>query len=173
MNKEKTDLGPIVSSSHLATGEMPALSEFEFGLILASQAFDRWMVRCMAAAGVSGIGALDILVLHSINHRDRAKTLADICTVLSIEDTHLATYAIRKLEKAGLVESGKQGKEKIVSVTSQGKAACEKYREVREALLVKTAKTLGFSNEAASELAGDLRALSGHYAQAARSAASL
>lgn len=173
MSEEKNLLGPIVSSSHLAVGEMPALSEFEFGLILASHAFNRWVVRCMEAAGVSGISAMDILVLHSINHRGRPKKLADICTVLSIEDTHVATYAIRKLEKAGLVASGKQGKEKIVSVTEAGKQACEKYREVREALLVKTAKTLGLTNEAASELAGELRALSGHYAQAARSAASL
>jgi predicted MarR family transcription regulator len=173
MSKTNSGPGPIVSSSHLASGEMPALSEFEFGLILASQAFDRWVVRCMAAAGVTGISALDVLVLHSVNHRDRPKTLADICMVLSIEDTHVATYAIRKLEKAGLVISGKAGKEKTVSVTKEGEQACERYREVREALLIKTAKTLGLSNQAASELAADLRALSGHYAQAARSAASL
>ncbi len=170
---EGNGVGPIVSSSHLAVGEMPALSEFEFGLILASQAFDRWVVRCMGAAGVTGINALDVLVLHTVNHRGRPKTLADICMVLSIEDTHVATYAIRKLEKIGLVESGKAGKEKTVVVTPQGEQACEQYRKVREALLVKTAKTLGLSNEAASDLAGELRALSGHYAQAARSAASL
>ncbi len=165
--------GPIVSSSHLATGEMPALSEFEFGLILASHAFERWIVRCMAAAGVPGISALEVLVLHSVNHRDRAKTLADICTVLSIEDTHLVTYAIRKLEKAGLVKSGKAGKEKTVSISDEGARACTRYKQIREALLVKTTKTLGLTNEIASYLAGDLRALSGHYAQAARSAASL
>jgi len=169
----ESDLGPIVSSSHLAVGEMPALSEFEFGLILASQAFNRWIVRCMAAAGVVGISAQDVLVLHAVNHRGRAKTLSDICMVLSIEDTHVATYSIRKLEKAGLVKSGKAGKEKTVAITKKGEVACDKYRQIREHLLVKTAKTLGLSNQAASEMAGDLRALSGHYAQAARSAASL
>ncbi|MCA3674350.1 MAG: transcriptional regulator, partial [Methylobacterium sp.] len=41
-------LGPIVSSAHLASGASPSLSEFEFGLILVSHAFERWMVRCMA-----------------------------------------------------------------------------------------------------------------------------
>jgi len=127
----------------------------------------------MAAAGVTGVNAHDVLVLHAVNHRQRSKTLADICMVLSIDDTHVATYAIRKLEKSGLVESGKAGKEKTVSITKKGEEACERYRQIRERLLVKTAKTLGLSNEAASELAGDLRALSGHYAQAARSAASL
>ena len=172
-SEASSGVGPIVSSSHLATGEMPALSEFEFGLILASQAFDRWVVRCMGAAGITGVNALDVLVLHAVNHRERAKTLADICMVLSIEDTHVTTYAIRKLEKMNLVKSGKSGKEKTVIITESGKEACEKYRQVRDALLVKTAKTLGLSNEAASDLAAELRALSGHYAQAARSAASL
>ena len=169
----ETGPGPIVSSSHLASGDMPALSEFEFGLILAGHAFERWMVRCMAAAGVSGLSPLDVLVLHSVNHRNRPKTLADICTVLSIEDTHLATYSIRKLEKAGLVRSGRAGKEKMVEITSKGAHACQRYKDIREELLVRTARTLGLSNEAASALAAELRALSGHYAQAARSAASL
>jgi predicted MarR family transcription regulator len=54
MNKAKTGtrskaIGPIVSSAHLADNANPALSEFEFGLILASNAFQRWIVRCMAA----------------------------------------------------------------------------------------------------------------------------
>ena len=46
------ELGPIVSSAHLATGLMPSLSELEFGLILLGHAFNRWIVRCAAAAGV-------------------------------------------------------------------------------------------------------------------------
>ncbi|HKA80749.1 MAG TPA: transcriptional regulator, partial [Xanthobacteraceae bacterium] len=57
-----SDLGPIVSSAHLATGLMPALSELEFGLILLGHAFNRWMVRCAAAAGIADLSALDVLV---------------------------------------------------------------------------------------------------------------
>ena len=89
-------------------GLMPALSELEFGLILLGHAFDRWMVRCMAAAGVADLSALDVLVLHTVNHRDRPKRLADICLVLNIEDTHLVTYAVKKLQAHGLVASGRQ-----------------------------------------------------------------
>src|ERR1044072_4568570 len=58
------DLGPIVSSAHLASGLMPSLSELEFGLILLGNAFNRWMVRCAAAAGVADLSALEVLVLH-------------------------------------------------------------------------------------------------------------
>ncbi|MEE4238198.1 MAG: winged helix DNA-binding protein [Anderseniella sp.] len=164
---------PVVSSSQLAQGAMPSLSEFEFGLIMASHAFHRWMVRCMAAAGYPGMSALDVLVLFSIHHRSRAKRLADICLVLNVEDTHLVTYAIRKLEAAGLVTSGKSGKEKTVTLTEKGEQACVKYREIREDLLVGTIRSLGLKPEAASELARELRALSGHYDQAARAAASI
>src|SRR5512146_2948564 len=69
-------LGPIVSSAHLASGAMPVLSELEFGMILLDHAFERWMVRCMAAAGVPDLSPLDVLVLHTIAHRARPKRVA-------------------------------------------------------------------------------------------------
>jgi predicted MarR family transcription regulator len=166
-------LGPIVSSGHLASGALPALSEFEFGLILTSHAFERWMVRCMAAAGVKDLSALDVLVLHNVNHRGKAKRLADICLVLNIEDTHVVNYALKKLEKLKLVRAGKAGKEKVVSITPAGEAACLRYREIREALLVKAVMAIGLDAAKLGEVAEKLRALSGHYDQAARSAASL
>ncbi len=37
--------GHIVSSAHLAEGGVVELSEFEYGLIVAGHAFDRWIVR--------------------------------------------------------------------------------------------------------------------------------
>lgn len=166
-------LGPIVSSAHLASGAMPTLSEFEFGMILAGHAFERWMVRCMAAAGVPDLSPLDVLVLHTVNHRGRSKRLADICLVLNVEDTHTVAYAIKKLEALKLVKGGRRGKEKTVEITASGEAACLRYREIREGLLVKTVKATGVDTEALSEIAASLRALSGHYDQAARAAASL
>src|SRR5262245_18365243 len=110
-------IGPIVSSAQLATGALPGLSEVEFGLILAGHAFDRWMVRCMGAAlgplGVPDLSAVEVLVLHTVRHRDRPTKFADICLVLGIEDTHVVSYAIKKLTLAGLVTSKKAGKEKL------------------------------------------------------------
>jgi predicted MarR family transcription regulator len=167
------ELGPIVSSAHLATGLLPSLSELEFGLILLGHAFSRWMVRCAAAAGVADLSALEVLVLHTVNHRGRPKRLADICLVLNVEDTHLVTYAVKKLQTHGLVASGRHGKEKTVAIAAKGEALCRRYREIREALLVKPVRRAGVDEHNLSELAGTMRALSGHYDQAARSAASL
>jgi predicted MarR family transcription regulator len=164
-------LGPVVSSGHLAAGAMPALSELEFGAIMLGHAFHRWMSRCMAAAGIPDLSPMDVLILHNVNHRGRAKKLADICLVLNIEDTHVVTYALKKLERLKLVRGGKLGKEKVVQVTPAGEAVCKRYFEVREALLVKSVLASGIDTAHLSEIAAQLRSLSGHYDQAARAAA--
>ena len=165
--------GPIVSSAHLAEGGSPGLSEVEYGLILASHAFDRWIVRCMAAAGFSGLSPMEIMILHSIRHRDREKKLADICLVLDIEDTHVVTYAIRKLEAAKLLATGRIGKEKTVKITERGSEACKTYAEVRKHLLVDSTANARPSEQTLSETAAILRFISGAFNQAARAAATL
>lgn len=166
-------LGPIVSSAHLASGAMPVLSELEFGMILLDHAFERWMVRCMAAAGVPDLSPLDVLVLHTVAHRARPKRVADICLVLNIEDTHLVTYSLKKLDAHKLLTSAKRGSEKTVSLTAKGNEVVRQYYKVREALLVKSVRSAGMNEERLSEIAALMRALSGHYDQAARAAASL
>ena len=163
----------IVSSAHLADGALPALSELEFGLNMLTHAYGRWMVRCMAAAGVPYLSALGVVILQHVVHRDRPKTIADLCLVLDVEDTHLVTYAAKKLEGLGLVTSGRRGKEKTLSATETGRAACTRYREVREALLTNAVVATGIAPAKLSEIAALLRTLSGHYDQAARAAASL
>ncbi|MDN3555013.1 winged helix DNA-binding protein [Halomonas maura] len=164
--------GPIVSSEHLSRNA-EELSEFEFGMIIASHAFQRWMVRCMTAAGLPELGSLDVLVLHSINHRERAKRQADICLVLNVEDTHTVTYALKKLGKLGLVAGEKHGKETFFRTTDQGRETCQRYAEIREACLVESLSTLGIEREDLHRIAASLRAMSGLYDQAARAAASL
>jgi predicted MarR family transcription regulator len=166
-------IGPIVSSAHLAGGASPALSEVEYGLILASHAFERWIVRCMAAAGFPGLSSMEVMILHSIRHRDREKKLADICLVLDIEDTHVVTYAIRKLEAAGLLSTGRAAKEKTVRVTAKGAEACSRYAEIREHLLVDSTSNARPSEETLSDVAAVLRFMSGAFNQAARAATTL
>ena len=168
-----SSIGPIVSSAHLAEGGSPGLSEVEYGMILASHAFSRWMVRCMAAAGLPGLSATEILILHSVRHRGREKKLADICLVLDIEDTHVATYAIRKLEAAGLVTTGKAAKEKTIKITNKGADACTRYAQIRERLFVASTTNARPAEDTLSEIAAVLRFLSGAYDQAARAATTL
>ena len=78
MTDHPEGITPIVSSEHLASPDSWQLSEFEYGLIIAYNAFSRWMIRCMGAAGHVDFSPLDILVLHNVNHRKREKRLIDI-----------------------------------------------------------------------------------------------
>lgn len=166
--------GKIVSSAHLADGGLPSLSEFEYGLFISGNAFERWIVRCMSGAGYPDFSPLEVMVVHTVNHRARDKRLADICFVLNIEDSHLVNYALKKLVRAGLVEAEKRGKETFYRTTREGTEACARYREVREPCLVETVTALGnFDEEEIAAMARFLRALSGLYDQAARAAASL
>ncbi len=160
----------IVSSNHLADGDNWQMSEFEYGLIVAFNGFNRWIGHCMSAAGNAELGPLEILVLHNINHRKRAKKLADVCFMLNIEDTHTVNYALKKLIKADLIAREKSGKEMYYSATEAGIKLCDEYRKVRAQCLIDQSPV---DAESLREIAANLRALSGMYDQASRAAASL
>lgn len=170
MSDTQDHVGPVVSASHLAAGAMPALSEVEFAMTLMNHSFQRWMVQCMAAAGVPGLQPVTVHLLHAVAHRGKEKTLSELCMMFNIEDTHVVTYAIKKLDALGLVESSRRGKEKTVKATKKGLEACERYHEVREALLVDSIKRLNLDEGALSRIAAMMRTISGQYDQAARSA---
>lgn len=141
------------------------------------------MVRCMRAAGQPDLGVNDILVLHHVHHRGREKRIADICFTLGYEDTHVVTYALRKLATAGLVDGRKNGKEVFYATTDEGAATIARYREMRErCLLADEIAQLrepgesvddGEAGAALSTMARRLRAASGWYDQAARAVSSL
>lgn len=163
----------ILSSSHLAEGPASELSEFEFGLIVAHNAFSRWVTRCIAAAGMPELTITDALVLHHVRHRDRPKKLSDICFTLNYEDTHVVSYALKKLVALGLLSSARHGKEVFYETTPSGRALVDRYREVRETCLLPSLGGDRGDPGTLLETARLLRALSGLYDQAARAAASL
>ena len=164
---------PIVTSAHLVSPDSAEMSEFEFGLIVAGNAFHRWIIHCMSAAGLKDLTPLDVLVLHHVTHRARDKRLADICFIMNIEDTHLVNYALKKLQGLGVVMSQKHGKEVTYAATDAGRAYVQRYRDIRESCLIDALKADDGLNRDIGELARLLRVLSGMYDQAARAAASL
>ena len=171
--RKNSDAGPIVSSAHLVSAHSAEMSEFEFGLIVAGNAFHRWVVHCMAAAGLKDLTPLDVLVLHHVTHRARDKRLADICFIMNVEDTHVVNYSLKKLQNLGVVVSQKNGKEVTYAATEEGRAYVQRYREIRESCLIDALNADDALNRDIGELARLLRVLSGMYDQAARAAASL
>jgi predicted MarR family transcription regulator len=164
----------IVSSEHLVSDKCPELSELEFGLIIASHAFGRWMTRCMAGAGVKDMTETEILVVHHVNHRGREKKLADICFVLNIEDTHVVSYALKKLANLGLVSGERRGKEVFWSTSASGAGALRALppgaRGLPDAGLFRCGRG---EPVRIGDLARLLRTLSGRYDQGARAASSI
>jgi predicted MarR family transcription regulator len=116
---------------------------------------------------------MEIFVLHSVRHRDRPKTLSELCLVLDIEDTHIANYAVKKLAGIGLVKTGRVGKEKKIEITDKGAEVIARYIDIREQILVDAMTVFGLPQEEISDIAAHLRAFSGYYEQAARAAATL
>ena len=173
VKRSRPESGPIVSSAHLVSAHSAEMSEFEFGLIVAGNAFHRWVVHCMSAAGLKELTPLDVLVLHHVTHRARDKRLADICFIMNVEDTHLVNYSLKKLQALCVVQSTKNGKEVTYAATDQGRAYVQRYREIRESCLIDALNADESLNRDIGELARLLRVLSGMYDQAARAAASL
>jgi predicted MarR family transcription regulator len=168
-----SDATHIVSSAHLVSPQSAEMSEFEFGLIVSNNAFSRWTVHCMSAAGLKELMPLDVLVLHHVHHRARGKRLADICFIMNVEDTHLVNYSLKKLVSLGVVASSRVGKEVTYATTDLGRDHVEQYRAIRERCLISALKADDALNRDIKELARLLRVLSGVYDQAARAAASL
>ena len=161
----------FVTSSHLAAS-YPELSGFEFGLIVAWHAFERWMLRCMAAAtgGKRDLAPLDVLVLHHVHHRLSAKRIADICFVLNVEDTHVVSYSLKKLAAAGLVRGEKRGKEVFFSTSPAGADLCRRYKAVRDDCLVSGFERGPGESDRLASIAQFLRGQAGAYDQASRTA---
>jgi predicted MarR family transcription regulator len=162
-----------VSSSALLSERSVELTEFEYGMNIAWNAFERWRIRCMTAVGIHDLTAHDVTILHRVNHQSRHKRLADICFTLNIEDTHVVSYSLRKLVNAGLVESEKRGKEAFFITTARGREVCERYRQLRETFLVSALTSDADQLYELGELGRFLRVLSGLYDQAARGVSTL
>jgi predicted MarR family transcription regulator len=165
----------IVSSAHLVSERSPESSEFEFAMILAVNSFNRWVVRCMTAAGVKDLSTLEVLLLHHVHHRARKKKLADICFMYNIEDTHVVLYTLNKLAEKGLVDSEKSesGKEMLYFTTALGAEVIERYRQMREHCLISLLSKESDESYKLGEMAEFLRYLAAQYDQAARAATSL
>lgn len=148
------------------------LTDFEFDLVTATHAFQRWIVRSTAATQIKDLSTVDALVLQQIGSSSSEKSLADLSFVLNIEDTHVVAYSLRKLVSLGVIAASKHGKEVFYSATALGQEYIELYQQIRHECLLHPIGDLNINPIALKELAQYLRKLSGLYDQAARAVSS-
>lgn len=146
---------------------VPLMTQFELSMIVAKHAHEQWGLRCAAATGMKGYSPIDLLVLHMVGYG--SKRLADICFVLNIEDTHVVSYSLKKLQRAALVESSRIGKDTFFVPTAEGQRFVAEYKEVRKRFLIRALAKLSDSDLELEQLTEFQRVLSGLYQQAARS----
>ncbi|MEZ5738230.1 MAG: winged helix DNA-binding protein [Burkholderiaceae bacterium] len=156
------------NSTRKPSPESALLSDLEYTLYVVAHGFWRWQTHCAQAAGVRNLGALDIQVLHTVNHRARDKHLADICLVLNITERHTVTYCLRKLQAAGLVEYEQAGRDRTYRATASGDAFCARYRQVREEFLLRVLGRDGADFAAMESITSSLISLARSYEEAGR-----
>lgn len=146
----------------------PTMTQFELSLIVAKNAHEQWGLRCAAAAGIKGYSTMELVVLHMVGYG--SKRIVDICFGLKIEDTHLVSYALKKLIRAQLVESKRIGKDTFFLLTEKGREYIDAYTTVRKRFLIRALAKFAGEELDLDQLTDMLRILSGLYEQAARNA---
>lgn len=170
-NADETSRRTAVRALPLPASET-GLSNFEFDLVTATHAFQRWIVRSSAATQLKDLSAVDALVVQQIGGNGNGKSLADLSFMLNIEDTHVVAYSLRKLVSLGVLVATKHGKEVFYSPTSLGLEYIQLFQQIRHECLLHPIGDLHINPIALKELAQYLRKLSGLYDQAARAVSS-
>lgn len=155
---------PFASFSRLSR----ELSDLEFSLIVLVFGFSRWVQNCMDATAFRGLSALDVLVLHAVNHRARGRRPSEISSLLNIDDTHLVAYSLKKLVAAELVTVARRGRERCYETSAAGDDACLAYRQIREKYLVDGLRDFMSSEVDLGRIGGFMRVMTGLYDQAGR-----
>ena len=160
---------------HLARNDHEvALTELEYSLIRAAEAFQRWQSECLATASGKALSGADNVILHVIRMNDRPKSVTEIARLTNRDDISNIQYTIRKLSKAGLIEkmtSRRRRRGISYRVTTKGHEVTEFYTRLRVELLCKLTGAIKDVEAHLEAGSGVLDLMSGIYDQAARVAA--
>lgn len=160
---EKRDQGMTKSEQEL-------LSEMELALTVLWNSVRRWMSQRSTGGAITGLSDLDVFLLHLLVYRNRSLRAIDLAFALSIDDMHLVSYSLKKLVKLRAMTSTKVGKEVFYAATEKGRKHYTEFLEDRHKYLEPALKYISHKNLDLESLGALLRALSGVYEQAARSA---
>lgn len=156
-------------SAEMTEGEV--LSEFELALTVLWNSVHRWLSQRTQGGNANGLSDLDVFLLHLLVYRNKQLRGIDLAFALSIDDMHLVSYSLKKLSRQGLISSTRIGKEAFYLPTASGKQHYFDFLEDRQKYLEPSMQFVSREHDLKA-LNTLLRALSGVYEQAARSAAS-
>lgn len=143
------------------------LSQLEMSLTVLWNSARRWLSKRSS----SGLSDLDVFLMHMLAYRNTALRASDLAFALAIDDMHLVSYSLKKLTKLGFTTSAKSGKEVVYRATPAAVEHRNAFLEDRTRYVEPAIHHLLASGVDIKALTNALRALSGVYEQAARSAA--
>lgn len=156
------------SSAESTEGER--LSDLELALTVLWNSVRRWLSQRSKARPTSGLADLDVFLLHLLVYRNKQLRAADLAYALSIDDMHVVSYSLKKLARLGMISTARIGKEVFYEATQQGRQHYLDFIDDRRQYLEPAMALIAHDHDLQS-LTTLLRALSGVYEQAARSAA--
>lgn len=139
-SKTKSSGAHLLKEWHLATNEREInFTDFEFAIIRAAAAFDRWQKDCLACCLEGGLSAMENAVLHIIRMHDRPKSISDIARLMNRDDISNLQYSLRKLNNAQLIKRSDKRDSKrsaTYTITNKGKQITDQFAEFRRDLLL-------------------------------------
>ncbi len=159
------ELGPLDKT------DSEKLSELELALTVLWNSVRRWMNQRSKTSIVNGLSELDSFLLHFLVYRNRELRANDLAFALSIDDMHLVLYSLKKLVRLGTVAIRKKGKDVFYGATPDGVLHYREFIRDRGTYLEPALHYITREDYDLEQQTKFIRALSGVYEQAARSAA--
>jgi predicted MarR family transcription regulator len=142
MNAENTgeNLSEHGESWHLVNNSLEkSITYFEYSVNRMAAALDRWNAECLAVNTNLSATSTDNFLLNVIRMKDKPKSISELARFLNRDDLANIQYALRKLQKAGLIEKHGRSQRRGISyrVTGKGIEVTDAFAEMRSRLLMK------------------------------------
>jgi predicted MarR family transcription regulator len=127
-------------SWHLSRNSLEkSVTYFEYSVNRTAAALDRWNVECLALNTKLTPTSTDNFLLNVIRMKDKPKTISELARFLNRDDLANIQYALRKLQKAGLIEKHGRSKRRGITykMTEEGIRVTDAFAEMRSHLLMK------------------------------------
>ena len=162
--------------SHWPLGQDPhdvSTTEFEWAVMRFFSAFERSCLQLSITAGSRDLSFQELVLLHVVGMQHHAQTSHSIARQLNRDDIQNLQYALRKLEKRGLISKslGDRSKTAQYSITPEGHESVRLYAKIRAQLLTGRTELVSEIDEKLQEATQLLSVLTGIYDDVARIAA--
>jgi predicted MarR family transcription regulator len=149
------------------------VTEFEYVLARAFEAFARWVTAAGDILVNSDIKFSEHMILHVIRMQNRPKSGTTVARMINRDDLPNIQYSLRKLEAAKLIKKtrDKGAKTFSYSITKLGERVTTEYANIRSELLMNNLAAISDIENRLVDATQVLSMLTGIYEEAARNSA--